>query len=124
MRNVAHACTLVGVFENAEKAELAREDLMRDGFAAEDIRVQSEPVTFESREGSGFWDTIKELFGREEAYAYPDAERQGRHIVILNCSEDPDIIEKAAQIMRRFNPIDEFCNKGATMKAGRRPRID
>lgn len=113
MPTVAQECSLIGLFPNADAAQRAREDLIRAGFSQDEvyIRAHSETAQAETTGGGGFWDSIKDLFGARDTNAYEEASRRGNYIVAVNTIEEPQMIDRAAEILKLHNPIDfdESC---------------
>jgi hypothetical protein len=116
--------TLVAVFDNRSDAQNALDELLASGFSRNDASLssadptgQSNSVTGdnESLEGEreeGFGASIKHfftgLFGsdtNEHAMKYSYAVTRGHHVLTLATESEPEI-ERAADIIERFGPVD------------------
>jgi hypothetical protein len=116
--------TLVAVFDNRSDAQSALDELLASGFSRTDASLssadptgQSNSVTGdnESLEGEreeGFGASIKHfftgLFGsdtNEHAMKYSYAVTRGHHVLTLTTESEPEV-ERAADIIERFGPVD------------------
>jgi len=116
--------TLVAVFDNRSDAQSALDELLASGFSRTDASLssadptgQSNSVTGdnESLEGEreeGFGASIKHfftgLFGsdtNEHAMKYSYAVTRGHHVLTLATESEPEV-ERAADIIERFGPVD------------------
>ena len=117
--------TLVAVFDNRSDAQNAVDELLAAGFARTDVNLSSanpsgqvDDVTGAREDiGSGVHEegigaSIKHfftnLFGSdtsEHAMRYSDAVTSGRHVVTLTTHSEPEV-ERAADIVERFGPVD------------------
>nr|WP_314542911.1 general stress protein [uncultured Massilia sp.] len=117
--------TLVAVFDNRSDAQNAMDELLGAGFSRTDVNLssadptgQTDSVTGSSESmGSGVHEegigaSIKHfftnLFGAdndEHASRYSDAVTRGHHVVTLTTQSEPEV-ERAADIIERFGPVD------------------
>ena len=116
--------TLVAVFDNRSDAQKALDELLASGFARTDASLssadptgQSNSVTGENElqagtHEEGFGASIKHfftgLFGSdtsEHAMKYAGAVTRGHHVLTLSTESEPEV-ERAADIIERFGPVD------------------
>jgi len=120
--------TLVAVFDNNADARSARDELLASGFSQSDVRISSGDSTGGSMTGSstsaststdtgndaGIGSSIKnffsDLFGSDEDDAgrlnrYEGAVSGGKCVVTVSADSLPEV-ERAADIVERFGPID------------------
>lgn len=116
--------TLVAVFDNRSDAQNAVDELLASGYARTDVNLssadptgQTDSVTGASEytqglHEEGFGASIKHfftsLFGSDtdpHASRYADAVTRGHHVVTLTTQSEPEV-ERAADIIERFGPVD------------------
>jgi hypothetical protein len=116
--------TLVAVFDNRSDAQSALDELLASGFSRTDASLssadptgQSNSVTgndelLQSAHEEGFGASIKHfftgLFGsdtNEHAMKYSYAVTRGHHVLTLTTESEPEV-ERAADIIERFGPVD------------------
>lgn len=94
--------TVVGVFDSPEAAQTARKQLERDGFASNDIRVQSYDVEGDVHE-EGFMASVsgffRNIFGDEpDAGTYSEAVRRGSTVVAIDVETDMQVAKARAAL--------------------------
>ncbi|HEY7211165.1 MAG TPA: DUF2382 domain-containing protein [Bryobacteraceae bacterium] len=103
--------TVVAVFENANDARQAVNDLKTAGFGSDKVYVSSETTSntsaaFEHREG-GIKGWFKSLFGTaedEHRQGYERAVASGKTVVSV---DTPDAnIDRVSEILNRYSPVD------------------
>lgn len=129
--------TLVAVFDNNADAQSAMDELLASGFSRQDVRMSSGGSTDTTLTGSstpttttsdtGFGSSIKhffsDLFGSDDhdtahMSRYEGAVSSGKCVVTLSADSLPEV-ERAADIVERFGPIDIDEHSDATgMAAG------
>lgn len=113
--------TLVAVFDNRSDAQKALEDLVASGFSRQEARLSEGDTTGQSgitgaesgRTGEGsIGSSIKnfftDIFGTdrdESAQMYSEAVTRGHYVLTLNADSEPEV-ERAADIVERYGPID------------------
>ena len=116
--------TLVAVFDNRSDAQQALDALLAAGFARTDASLSSADPTGQSNSVTGedgalageheegFGASIKHfftgLFGSdtsEHAMKYAGAVTRGHHVLTLSTESEPEI-ERAADVIERFGPVD------------------
>jgi len=110
--------TLVAVFDNRSDAQKALEDLVASGFLRQDARLSEGDPTGQSdvagaqRTGEGIGSSIKnffsDIFGTdrdESTRMYSEAVTRGHYVLTLDASSEPEV-ERAADIVERYGPID------------------
>jgi uncharacterized protein (TIGR02271 family) len=118
--------TLVAVFDNNADARSARDELLASGFSQSDVRISSGDSTGSTLSGSstsaststdtdtGIGSSIKnffsDLFGSDEddtrrLSRYEGAVSGGKCVVTVSADSLPEV-ERAADIVERFGPID------------------
>jgi hypothetical protein len=111
--------TLIAVFDNRGDAQSAFDALEAAGFTRAQVRLsEGDPtgrppaIRGESGSGTGILDSIKHFFGNmfgtddsEHVQKYSDAVTRGHHVLTLTAGNEPDI-ERAADIVERFGPVD------------------
>ncbi|MDB5965095.1 MAG: hypothetical protein JWQ72_1595, partial [Polaromonas sp.] len=106
--------TVVGVFDTAADAEMAREELVRAGFSEGSVRVQSHAgttgattgtETSESEDtGGGFMSGVghffRDLFGGDDEHTgnYSEAVRRGSTVVAVTVSDESKVEEARAAL--------------------------
>jgi uncharacterized protein (TIGR02271 family) len=128
--------TLVAVFDNRSDAQNAMDELLASGFTRTDVNVSSADTTgqTDSLTGASTTDTgdvhegigasIKHffngLFGSdndEHVSRYSDVVSRGNHVLTLVTQSEPEV-ERAADIIERFGPIDLDERHDLTGSAG------
>jgi uncharacterized protein (TIGR02271 family) len=116
--------TLVAVFDNRSDAQNAMDELLASGFTRTDVNVSSADATgqTDSLTGSGtvtgdvppegIGASIKHffngLFGSDNddhVARYSDVVSRGHHVLTLVTQSEPEV-ERAADIIERFGPVD------------------
>jgi hypothetical protein len=110
--------TLIAVFDNRADAQSAMDELLLSGFAREVVRLteeagdleQSRPAVAPGEESFG--ESIKhffsDLFGSHtDVYSqkYSTAVNKGHHVLTVTAADEPEV-ERAADIVERFGPVD------------------
>jgi len=121
--------TLIAVFDNRADAQSAHDELLASGFSSSDVRLSGSSSSTASAAGdsdsgigSGIKNFFSDLFGSDNsdhANRYEGAVTRGQHVVTLSADSLPEV-ERAADIVERFGPIDidEHAEGVGTMGAG------
>ncbi|WP_156895545.1 general stress protein [Massilia putida] len=137
--------TLIAVFDNRSDAQNALDELLASGFSRTDASLsgadptgQSDSVTgsnerLEGEHEEGIGASIKHfftgLFGsdtNEHAMKYSYAVTRGHHVLTLTTESEPEV-ERAADIIERFGPVDiderhdEWTRGAGTLGTGASP---
>ncbi|MES3025858.1 MAG: YsnF/AvaK domain-containing protein [Pseudomonadota bacterium] len=114
--------TIAAVFDNRSSAQQAIDDLVASGFAREQVRLsegdttgmgaQSTTSTSATHEDQGIGASIKNFFSdmfggdnSQDARMYSEAVSRGNYVVTLTAGSESEV-ERAADIVERYNPID------------------
>lgn len=116
--------TLVAIFDNRSDAQSAMDELLTAGFARTDVNVSSadtstqttniagsttvEASTHDEGMGASIKHFFSNLFGDEDedrAHHYTGAVTGGRHVLTVTTQSEPEI-ERAADVVERFGPVD------------------
>jgi uncharacterized protein (TIGR02271 family) len=116
--------TLVAVFDNRPDADLAMNALLSSGFTRQEVRLSeaglSGTPTGTSAAGgtaakpadesivTGIKHFFTDLFGKDDSenvQKYSAAVSRGHHVLTLTAVNEPEV-ERAAEIVERFGPID------------------
>jgi uncharacterized protein (TIGR02271 family) len=115
--------TLVAVFDNRSDAQNALDELLASGFSRTDANISSADSTYtgsttgatvgasgvhEEGVGASIKHFFTNLFGSdsdEHASRYSNAITGGRHVLTLTTESDAEV-ERASDIIERFNPVD------------------
>ena len=113
--------TLVAVFDNRSDAQNAMDELLASGFTRDNVYVSSADLsgttttagttlgaTHEEGVGASIKHFFDNLFGSdhdEHATRYSTAVAGGQHVLTLTTSSEPEV-ERAADVIERFGPID------------------
>lgn len=110
--------TLIAVFDNRADAQSAMDELLLSGFSREDVRMSEDTSTTgdyadaDRTEDEGIGASIKhffaDLFGSDNDFhsnKYSTAITKGHHVITVSALDDADV-ERAADIVERFNPVD------------------
>lgn len=109
--------TLIAVFDNRGDAQSAIDELVAAGFSRQQMRLsEGDPSGAAGAGGSapagGIVDSIKNflstMFGTdnsEHVQKYSDAVTRGHHVLTLTAADAPEV-ERAADIVERFGPVD------------------
>ncbi len=115
--------TLVAVFDNRSDAQQALEDLVASGFTRQSARLSegdtsgqdslsgSSASTTTADDGSfisGIRNFFTDIFGSdrdEHARIYSEAVNRGHYVLTLVAESEPEV-ERAADIVERYGPID------------------
>ena len=126
--------TLVAVFDNRADAQRALEELVSAGFsrdqarlsegdptgeAAADTNIRSQPE--DTSWVSGIRHFFSDIFGTdrsEDARIYSEAIQRGHYVLTLSAATMPEV-ERAADLVERFGPID--IDEHAAQWAGQQP---
>jgi hypothetical protein len=134
--------TLVAVFDNRSDAQSAKDELLASGFGSTDVSVSSADPTGQTSSLTGESSTrtdepheegigasIKHfftgLFGAdndEHVGRYSDVVARGHHVLTLVTDSEPEV-ERAADLIERFGPIDlderhDLSGSAASLDAG------
>jgi len=128
--------TLVAVFDNHADAQSAMDELLASGFSRQDVRMSGSSTgamsgsststtttTTDTGIGSSIKNFFSDLFGSDEDDSrrlsrYEGAVSGGKCVVTLTADSLPEV-ERAADIVERFGPIDIDEHSDATgMSAG------
>jgi uncharacterized protein (TIGR02271 family) len=113
--------TLVAVFDNRSDAQNAMDELLASGFTRDNVYVSSADLTgtttttdttlgatHEEGVGASIKHFFENLFGSdndEHATRYSTAVAGGQHVLTLTTTSEPEV-ERAADVLERFGPID------------------
>ncbi|MGJ7917258.1 DUF2382 domain-containing protein [Massilia sp. LXY-6] len=115
--------TLVAVFDNRSDAQNAMDELLASGFTRTDVNVSSADPTGQTNSVTGTTTHTSEvhegigaqikhfftgLFGSdndEHVSRYSDVVSRGHHVLTLVTQTEPEV-ERAADIIERFGPVD------------------
>ncbi|PWF54973.1 YsnF/AvaK domain-containing protein [Massilia glaciei] len=114
--------TIAAVFDNHSAAQQAIDDLVASGFARDQVRLsegdttgmgaRSSTSTSARHEDQGIGASIKNFFSdmfggdsSQDARMYSEAVARGNYVVTLTADSEPEV-ERAADIVERYNPID------------------
>lgn len=113
--------TLVAVFDNRSDAQKALEDLVASGFSRQDARLSEGDPTGQSGVtgagaqrpdegsiGSSIKNFFSDIFGTdrdESTRMYSEAVTRGHYVLTLDADSEPEV-ERAADIIERYGPID------------------
>jgi len=116
--------TLVAVFDNRSDAQSAMDELLASGFSRTDVNVSSADPTGQSSSLSGDVPGIDQtheegigasikhfftgLFGSDNdthVSRYSDAVTRGHHVLTVTTQSEPEV-ERAADVIERFGPVD------------------
>jgi uncharacterized protein (TIGR02271 family) len=113
--------TLVAVFDNRSDAQNAMDELLASGFTSDNVYVASADLTGtttttgttlgttqEEGVGASIKHFFENLFGSdndEHATRYSTAVTGGQHVLTLTTTSEPEV-ERAADVIERFGPID------------------
>jgi hypothetical protein len=115
--------TLIAVFDNRGDAQKAMEELVSCGYPRDQVRLsEGDPAGDAARQDSATASTdaaehtftagirhfFSDLFGRdrsESAQMYAEAVSRGNYVLTLTADSLPEV-ERAADIVERFGPID------------------
>jgi uncharacterized protein (TIGR02271 family) len=133
--------TLVAVFDNRSDAQSAMDELLASGFSRTDVNVSSADPTGQTSSLSGDVPGIDQtheegigasikhffsgLFGSDSdthASRYSDAVTRGHHVLTLTTQSEPEV-ERAADVIERFGPVDiderhDLTGSAASLGAG------
>lgn len=134
--------TLIAVFDNHADAMSAKSELLSSGFSSSDVRLShgdetapggsmassttTTTTTTTSGDEPGIGASIKnffsDIFGSDDdtyGNKYSTAVQHGNHVLTVNTDSEPEV-ERAADIVERFGPIDidEQSEKWGTAGAG------
>lgn len=116
--------TLVAIFDNRSDAQSAMDELLASGFARSDVNVSSADgstqtgstagasVVADGTHDEGIGASIKHFFSNlfgdehdEHAHRYAGAVTGGRHVLTVTTQSEPEV-ERAADVVERFGPVD------------------
>jgi uncharacterized protein (TIGR02271 family) len=130
--------TLVAVFDNRSDAQNAMDELLASGFARDNVNLSSADLsgtttttgatlgsTHEEGVGASIKHFFENLFGTnqdEHATRYSNAVTGGQHVLTLTTDSEPEV-ERAADLIERFGPIDiderhDLAGNAASLGAG------
>ena len=114
--------TLAAVFEHRGDADRARTELLNAGFGSDAVRLasgtgtQTRPGTDDGSIGGSIMQFFSSIFGSDDnadKQAYSSAINRGHTVLTVNASSD-DEIERAADIIEGFGPLDIDEQQGLT----------
>jgi uncharacterized protein (TIGR02271 family) len=113
--------TLVAVFDNRSDAQNAMDELLASGFTRDNVYLSSADLsgtttttgdtlgtTHEEGVGASIKHFFSNLFGSdndEHATRYSSYVAGGQHVLTLTTTSEPEV-ERAADVIERFSPID------------------
>jgi uncharacterized protein (TIGR02271 family) len=118
--------TLIAVFDNHNDAVSAKNELLSSGFSSADVRLSHGDETApggsmagasstadtsadnEPGIGTSIKNFFSDIFGtdnHEHTSKYSTAVERGNHVLTVNTDSEPEV-ERAADIVERFGPID------------------
>lgn len=110
--------TLIAVFDNRTDAQSAMDELLLSGFSRQNVRLSEdssgtgESSAAERTEDEGIGASIKhffsDLFGSDDdvySQKYSTAVSKGHCVVTVTAADEPEV-ERAADIVERFGPVD------------------
>jgi uncharacterized protein (TIGR02271 family) len=116
--------TLVAIFDNRSDAQSAMDELLASGFARTDVNVSSADgsaptgstasasAVADGTHDEGIGASIKHFFSNlfgdehdEHAHRYAGAVTGGRHVLTVTTQSEPEV-ERAADVVERFGPVD------------------
>ncbi|MEX2673169.1 MAG: YsnF/AvaK domain-containing protein [Phycisphaeraceae bacterium] len=115
---------VAALFDRREDADAARQELIDNGFNAEEIRLVDRSENIQGREEQGgFWHNLREMFGKQDADTYAEAARHSSSVLSVDARGE-DRANEAADILDRHHPVDldervaEQRRQGAGTQAG------
>jgi uncharacterized protein (TIGR02271 family) len=111
--------TLIAVFDNRSDAQKAMDELLQCGFARDEVRltedtgasIGGQSATTDTRD-EGVTGKVKhffsDLFGTdnsEHSEKYATAVSRGHHVLTVTAADEPEI-ERAADVVERYGPVD------------------
>lgn len=109
---------LIAVFDNRSDAQSAMDELLLSGFSREDVRLTEDTTSIDESAGAdttedeGIGTRIKhffsDLFGTDNdmhSHKYSTAVSKGHHVLTVIAPDEPEV-ERAADIVERFGPVD------------------
>lgn len=122
--------TLVAVFDNRTDAQNAQNQLLTSGFSREDVRMSGSgsdagtttataATDTDTGFGSGIKNFFSDLFGdsNDQMSRYEGAVTRGQHVITV-CADSLEEVERAADIVEGFGPIDIDEHSDATGSMG------
>ncbi len=109
--------TLIAVFANRREAQGAIDALAAAGFSHDQMNLSAAdptgaPAQVDTTHSEGIGDSIRNflgsMFGTDDSdyvQKYSDAVTRGHHVLTLTAPNEPDV-ERAADIVERFGPVD------------------
>jgi uncharacterized protein (TIGR02271 family) len=112
--------TLIAVFDNRSDAQKAMDELLQCGFARDEVRLTEDTGASVGGQSSAAADTQDEgvtakvkhfftdLFGTDNSAhseKYATAVTQGHHVLTVTAEDEPEI-ERAADVVERYGPVD------------------
>ena len=109
--------TLIAVFDNRADAQAAMDELLLSSFARQDVRLSEDTtsiadVSAERTEEESLGASIKhffsDLFGSDDdvhSNRYATALNKGHHVLTVTAQSETEV-ERAGDIVERFNPVD------------------
>lgn len=109
--------TLIAVFDNRGDAQSAVDALAAAGFARQQMTLSAgdptgAPAQDTTSHNEGIVDSVKHflssMFGTDDSeyvQKYSDAVTRGHHVLTLTVPNEPEV-ERAADIVERFGPVD------------------
>jgi uncharacterized protein (TIGR02271 family) len=112
--------TLIAVFDNRSDAQKAMDELLQGGFARDEVRLTEDTgsgIGGQASASAGAQDEgvtgkvkhfFTDLFGSgntEHSEKYSTAVSKGHHVLTVSAADEPEI-ERAADIVERYGPVD------------------
>jgi uncharacterized protein (TIGR02271 family) len=118
--------TLIAVFDNRNDAENAMNELLSSGFSRQEVKLSEGDATGSTssltgspnaevtaeRQDEGIGASIRhwfsDIFGTdnsEHAQRYSEAVSRGHHVLTVEAADEPEV-ERAADIVERYGPVD------------------
>jgi uncharacterized protein (TIGR02271 family) len=114
--------TLIAVFDNRGDAQKAMDELLSSGFSRQEVRLSEDdaggqgslsPASADSTRGehsigSGLKNFFSDIFGThhsEHAQKYSEALTRGHYVLTLTAPDEQEV-ERAADIVERYGPVD------------------
>lgn len=104
------ATRIVGVFDERQSAEQARQELVRSGFSENDIRLVAGPrneASGRTDHDESWWDSIRDFFGfsdDEDTFEYREAARRGSTLATVSAPDNR--VDQAVAVMQRYGVVD------------------
>jgi uncharacterized protein (TIGR02271 family) len=107
--------TVVGVYDSYAQAQNALNELLTEGFSRTDVQLSPDSEanvasnSNDTPQGSTIGNFFRSLFGMEDERdtrdVYAEAVRRGSCVLTVHAADD-DQLDRATEIMNRYDPID------------------